>query len=355
MRRRPPSELKALAIDYYRNRDTSSEYCIDQASYTDIVDLSDEELYTLFTTHRLSFESAIPQLLQSHWKDYVAFVRSRLGEGVSVEMPTHFRILEPYIRTYEEKFAPIVEEIRIPDEVSPYRLIGTGGQAKVYEYADDTGVYAIRTIDRRVHGQDMNRVLNELEALLRTADIASVPRIHAFSLREGVVVMDRMPGKEVETYLELPFVFPEEHLRQLIVDASELLDRGILFDTGNTKNVLYSDEGFSLIDFQYVDSAAQKERGAPHYEKAFQLANLLLSITEKDILGSHSNPREMAIAYFQGTYDVLTLVQEEVPEVFDTVYEQAHDVIKMLAQLGTSHMNYRQVRALIKKIQDLRN
>lgn len=180
------------------------------------------------------------ELIRKHKDTYVNFLR--------LERKLETSFIEENIKTYREKFQPVIEELKAKigrgnfKELPEY--LGSGRNGSAFRIEVDGKTYAVK------FSQNITQANFELKPLLRAKGILHVAQLVGYSFEDGVVVMELLPGTDVTNFTpgEAP-EYPDEHIVQLIDTVRELDANGLKIDP-KPSNFMYDRElGFSILDY----------------------------------------------------------------------------------------------------------
>lgn len=180
------------------------------------------------------------ELVQKHKDAYIDFLRKER------KLETSF--IEENIKTYNEKFQPLVRELKMrmaqgdPKQLPEY--LGSGSNGSAFRIEVDGKTYAAKFSRSLVQSNF------EIKPLLRARGIPHSAQLVTYSFEDGVVVMELLPGQDVTNFTsENAPEYSDEHIAGLVDTVKELDANGIVIDP-KPSNFLYDPEqGFSILDF----------------------------------------------------------------------------------------------------------
>jgi hypothetical protein len=187
------------------------------------------------------FPDELKELITRNKDAYILFLRDHRREERAA--------LEENATNYGEKFANPVAELKKkiavaekPEQVEGYLGSGSNGHAYKIEVDGKTLVAKFSS------SATQNNF--EIAPLLRANGIPHTAQLVAFSLADGVKIMELLPGQDISKFTpETAPEYPEEHIVQLIETILSLERNGITIDP-KASNFFYDQEkGFSILDF----------------------------------------------------------------------------------------------------------
>lgn len=179
-------------------------------------------------------------LVQKHKDAYVNFLRQER------KLETSF--IEENIKTYKEKFQPIVAELKAKiaqgnsKEFPEY--LGSGSNGSAFRIEVDGKAYAVK------FSRNLTQANFEIKPLIRAKGIPHTSQLVSYSLEDGAVVMELLPGTDVTNFTpeEAP-QYSDEHIIQLIETVRGLDARGIVIDPKPSNFMYDQEQGFSVLDY----------------------------------------------------------------------------------------------------------
>jgi hypothetical protein len=187
------------------------------------------------------FPDELKELIARNKDAYILFLRGHRREERTA--------LEENAKLYGEKFANPVAELKKkialaekPNQVEGYLGSGSNGDAYKIEVDGKTLVAKFSS------SASQNNF--EMAPLLRSKGLPHTAQLVAFSLADGVKIMELLPGQDISKFTpETAPEYPEEQIVQLIETILNLEKNGITIDP-KASNFFYDKEkGFSILDF----------------------------------------------------------------------------------------------------------
>jgi hypothetical protein len=186
-------------------------------------------------------------LIQKHKDAYVSFLRQ--------ERKLETAFIEESVRTYKEKFQPVIAELKAKIAEGNFRelpeYLGSGTNGSAFRIAVDGKTYAAK------FSKNITQANFEIKALLRAVGISHTSQLISYSFEDGVVIMNIIDGTDVTNFKpeEAP-QYADEHIIQLIDTVRELDAKGLTIDP-KPSNFMYGPGGFSVLDYHLKKMAGR--------------------------------------------------------------------------------------------------
>lgn len=188
---------------------------------------------------------------------------------------------EDYLKLYNNKFRTIVEELKKKFAEEGEKMpeyIGKGSNGRGFKINLEGQDYCIKIHSNLMQGN------YELKALRRGKGMPRLSQLTAYSLEDGVTVMEFLPGKEVTQFeLDQEPKYTDEEIKQLMNIVVEMDENGLVIDPKPSNFMYDKDKGFSILDYH------TKVKGNDR-TVADSIADLRVALSYKnypDFLGKH--------------------------------------------------------------------
>lgn len=179
-------------------------------------------------------------LIERNKEAYINFLRKERN------LETSF--IEENIKTYKERFQPIVAELKAKMAQGDFKelpeYLGSGSNGSAFCIEVDGKEYAAK------FSNSITQANFEIKPLLRAEGIPHTSQLVAYSFEDGVVIMELLEGTEVTNFS--PGEAPEytaEHIVKLIDTVHELDAKGLVIDPKPSNFMYDPDKGFSVLDY----------------------------------------------------------------------------------------------------------
>lgn len=259
----------------------------------------------------------IAKLVESNRQAYIDFLRQESTEEIE------FR--KENIELYKNTYQPIVQALKMridagnPKDLPEY--LGSGSNGDAYRIEVDDKEYAVK------FSRNITQANFEIKPLLRAKGIEHTAQLLAYSLADGVVIMELLPGTDVTHFApEHAPEYTDEAIVQLIETVIELNQNGIVIDP-KPSNFLYDEkQGFSVLDYHL--------KKGDHQLLADSIIDLKLALTARawpqldykaDDYEEKAAARsiERSKVYLPMMIRFLTILEEKFPSILED-YKKAY-------------------------------
>jgi len=173
-------------------------------------------------------------------ESYDAFLGTITPEH-QADIEFHASKIGPEYDRFKDLVQAAIRHPRLSTFIGKIKFIGEGIEGKVFAIESEGEKYALKIGEIPPTAIRQFRVTDQIE---------DVPHLHAIDIPAGVVIMDFMPGKPIDSLsIEEQMAIPTEHIKALIEKSVELHNVGIFIDHC-FGNFLYDPKtGFKIIDF----------------------------------------------------------------------------------------------------------
>lgn len=258
-------------------------------------------------------------LIAKHKDAYIAFLRK---EG---KLETDF--IESNVKTYNEKFAPAVAELKARMAQGNFKelpeYLGSGINGSAFRIEVGGKMYAAK------FSQNLTQANFEIKPLLRAAGVPHTSQLVSYSFGDNVVVMELLPGTDVTNFTpENAPHYSDEHIIQLIETVRELNARGITIDPKPSNFMYDPEQGFSILDYHL--SHSDSEYGLPQQIMDLRIGLTTRKFEELDYRAadyeekSKNQSIERNKVYLPTMVRFLGILREKYPDILAD-WQRAHD------------------------------
>jgi len=184
-------------------------------------------------------------------KNKVAYVNFLRQES---KLKTSF--IEENIKTYKEKFQPVVAELKAKvaqgnSEKLP-EYLGSGNNGSAFRIEVDGKSYAAK------FSREIAQANYEIKPLILAEGIPHTSQLACYSFEDGVVVMGLLGGTDVTNLPpEKALEYSDGHIIQLIDTVQKLDAKGLDIDPKPSNFMYDPEEGFSVLDYHLKHSGGR--------------------------------------------------------------------------------------------------
>jgi len=256
-------------------------------------------------------------------KDLVEFVLANKDDYVNFlrkENKTEYVFAEENIKNYNNKFRPVIEQLKEkiaqgdPKELPEY--LGSGSNGSAFRIEVDGKTYAAK------FSNSITQAHFEIKPLVRAKDIPHTAQLVSYSLNDGVVIMELLPGTDVSNFTpENAPEYSDEHIIQLIDTVIELDSKGLTIDPKPSNFMYDTEQGFSILDYHLTQMG--QRYGLP--EQVMGLRECLIKRKFEKLNYKASDYEEKMNAHIIEQYKIslpmmvrfLGILKEKYPDILD--------------------------------------
>src|SRR5581483_1105395 len=187
-------------------------------------------------------------VIQKHKNTYINFLREEK------KLETSF--IENNIRTYTEKFQPVIAKLKEKMEHGNFKqlpeYLGSGSNGSAFRIEVEGQTYVAK------FSRNLTQANFEIKPLMRAKGIPHTSQLVSYSFEDGVVVMGLLEGKDVTSVApEEASEYSNEDIIQLIETVKELDAKGLVIDPKPSNFMYDKEQGFSVLDYHLKNSESR--------------------------------------------------------------------------------------------------